>query len=333
MLNKNLIDELKFDHNVITVENLWVRYPLSRGLFSRVYLYAVNGVSFSVQPGETLGLIGESGSGKTTLGRAVLKLIEINEGKIFWGNIDVTKIKESKLRHLRRYFQLIQQDPYGALDPRMSIYDAVAEGLRIHKLVKSREEEEEIVYKALAQVKLTPPETFASKMPDELSGGQRQRVVIARALVLKPKFMVADEPISMVDASTRGQILEILDNARKENNLSILFITHDIAIASYISNRIMVLYSGKVVEMASSEEIIKNPMHPYTQALIEAIPRPDPSAKVPEPKIKGEVVPLLDKPKGCVFYNRCPFAMPICKEKEPELKEIKSGHYVACHLY
>ncbi len=333
MFEGDISDKLNFDHDIVRVENLWLKYPLSRGVFSRVYLYAVNGVSFSIQPGETLGLIGESGSGKTTLGKAVLKLLDISDGKVFWGNIDVTKMKEGKVRKLRRYFQLIQQDPYGALDPRMRIYDAVAEGLRVHKLVDSREEEEEIVYKALEQVKLTPPETFAYKMPDELSGGQRQRVVIARALVLKPKFVVADEPISMLDASTRGQILEILNNARNENNLSILFITHDIAIASYISNRIMVLYSGKVVEVASSEEIIKNPMHPYTQALIEAIPKPDPKAKVPEPKIKGEVIPLLDKPKGCVFYNRCPFAMPICKEKEPELKEIKSGHYVACHLY
>ncbi|BDC18558.1 ABC transporter ATP-binding protein [Acidianus sp. HS-5] len=333
MLGEDLLSKLNFEHGIINVENLWIKYPLSRGIFSKVYLYAVNGVSFSIQSGEILGLIGESGSGKTTLGRGVLKLLDIEEGKVFWGNIDVTKLKESKLRKLRRYFQLIQQDPYGALDPRMRIYDAVAEGLRVHKLVHSREEEEEIVYRALEQVKLTPPEAFAYKMPDELSGGQRQRVVIARALVLKPKFMVADEPISMLDASTRGQILEILNNARSENNLSILFITHDIAIASYISNKIMVLYSGKVVEISSSEEIIKNPMHPYTQALIEAIPRPDPNAKVPEPKIKGEVVPLLDKPKGCVFYNRCPFAMPVCKEKEPELKEVKSGHYVACHLY
>lgn len=319
--------------SVVRTEDLWVQYPLSKGLFKSVKLYAVNGVTIDIKKGEILGVIGESGSGKTTLGKAILRLTDISKGKIYWEDVDVTKLSDRKLRKLRRYFQMIQQDPYSSLDPRMKIYDIVAEGLRVNKLVSNKDEEREIIYNALKDVKLTPPEVFFDKLPTELSGGQRQRVVIARAIVMKPKFIVADEPISMLDASTRGQILEIIKDIRDKNNTAFMFITHDIATGSYISDRIAVMYTGTVVEIANSDEIIKNPLHPYTKALIKAIPKPDPEAGTPEVEIKGEQQPLFEEPKGCVFYNRCPLAKDICKEKTPVLKDVGNNHYVACHLY
>lgn len=319
---------------VVRAENVQVKYPMGRaGLFKRIYVNAVNGVSLDVKKGEIVSLIGESGSGKTTLGKAMLRLVDIYSGKIYWDSTDVTKLKEGKLRRLRKDFQLIQQDPYGALDPRLTIYEILAEGLRLHKLVNSREEEREKIYEMLKIVKLSPPENFIEKRPYELSGGQRQRVVVARALLLQPKFIVADEPISMLDASTRGQILEFILKDREARQTAYLFITHDISIASYISDRIAVMYLGKIVEMGKPEEVISEPLHPYTKALIEAVPVPDPDYGIKEPNIKGELPSPIELPSGCVFNPRCPLAKTICKEKEPELKKVKGDHYVACHLY
>lgn len=329
------------DNNEIIVkaQNVWIKYPMGRaGLFRKLYVHAVNGVSLEIKKGEIFGLIGESGSGKTTLGKGILRLVEINSGSIYWnvdGNklVDITKLNDKTLRKLRKDFQIIQQDPYSALDPRMSVYEILAEGLRLHKLVSNKSEEIEQIYKILSVVKLTPPENFVNKKPMELSGGQRQRVVVARALLLRPKFVVADEPISMLDASTRGQILEFILNDRDQRGTAYLFITHDIAIASYVSDRIGVMYLGKIVETGTTEEVIREPLHPYTQALLQAVPVPDPDVGIKEPNIKGEIQSPLELPKGCVFYNRCPFAKDICKEKPPELKRIKGDHYVACHLY
>ena len=318
---------------IVKLEDVWVRYPLSRGgLLSTTYLHAVNGVTLEFEEGKIEGVIGESGSGKSTLGRTALRLIQPYRGKVYWDGVDVTKLPERKLRKMRKDFQLIQQDPYGALDPRLSVYDIVSEGLRVHKLVSSKDEERELVLKTLASVKLTPPEAFAEKKPDELSGGQRQRVAIARALVMRPKFIVADEPVSMLDASTRGQILEILKETREKYGTSMMFITHDIAIAAYISDSISVIYGGTIVERADSDTIVRNPLHPYTAALIQAVPDPNPDKPVKEPNIKGEVEPLLDEPKGCVFYKRCPLAKDICRTERPKLREVGNGHYVACHL-
>ncbi|QGR20414.1 ABC transporter ATP-binding protein [Stygiolobus azoricus] len=333
---------------VVRAENVQVKYLIGRaGLFKRIYVNAVNGVSLDVKKGEIVSLIGESGSGKTTLGKAMLRLVDIYSGKIYWDSTDVTKdskkdvtklrdvtkLSEGILRRLRKNFQLIQQDPYGALDPRLTIYEILAEGLRLHKLVKSQEEEREKIYEILKIVKLTPPENFIKKRPYELSGGQRQRVVVARALLLQPKFIVADEPISMLDASTRGQILEFILKDRETRQTAYLFITHDISIASYISDRIAVMYLGKIVEMGKPEEVISEPLHPYTKALIDAVPVPDPDYGIKEPNIKGELPSPIELPSGCVFNPRCPLAKPICKEKEPELKKVKGDHYVACHLY
>ncbi|MFP3233822.1 MAG: ATP-binding cassette domain-containing protein [Sulfolobaceae archaeon] len=319
---------------VVRAENVQVKYPMGRaGLFKRIYVNAVNGVSLDVKKGEIVSLIGESGSGKTTLGKAMLRLVDIYSGKIYWDSTDVTRLREGKLRRLRKDFQLIQQDPYGALDPRLTIYEILAEGLRLHELVNSREEEREKIYEMLKIVKLSPPENFIKKRPYELSGGQRQRVVVARALLLQPKFIVADEPISMLDASTRGQILEFILKDREARQTAYLFITHDISIASYISDKIAVMYLGKVVEMGKPEEVISEPLHPYTKALIEAVPVPDPDYGIKEPNIKGELPSPIELPSGCVFNPRCPLAKTICKEKEPELKKVKGDHYVACHLY
>jgi len=319
---------------VVRAENVQVKYPMGRaGLFKRIYVNAVNGVSLDVKKGEIVSLIGESGSGKTTLGKAMLRLVDIYSGKIYWDSTDVTRLREGKLRRLRKDFQLIQQDPYGALDPRLTIYEILAEGLRLHELVNSREEEREKIYEMLKIVKLSPPENFIEKRPYELSGGQRQRVVVARALLLQPKFIVADEPISMLDASTRGQILEFILKDREARQTAYLFITHDISIASYISDKIAVMYLGKVVEMGKPEEVISEPLHPYTKALIEAVPVPDPDYGIKEPNIKGELPSPIELPSGCVFNPRCPLAKTICKEKEPELKKVKGDHYVACHLY
>lgn len=319
---------------VVRAENVQVKYPMGRaGLFKRIYVNAVNGVSLDVKKGEIVSLIGESGSGKTTLGKAMLRLVDIYSGKIYWDSTDVTRLREGKLRRLRKDFQLIQQDPYGALDPRLTIYEILAEGLRLHELVNSREEEREKIYEMLKIVKLSPPENFIKKRPYELSGGQRQRVVVARALLLQPKFIVADEPISMLDASTRGQILEFILKDREARQTAYLFITHDISIASYISDKIAVMYLGKIVEMGKPEEVISEPLHPYTMALIEAVPVPDPNYGIKEPNIKGELPSPIELPSGCVFNPRCPLAKTICKEKEPELKRVKGDHYVACHLY
>ena len=324
---------------VIKTKNLWIRYSFGgAGLFKKLYVHAVNDVSLEIKKGEIFGLIGESGSGKTTLGKGILRLMDIYSGNVYWrvdGSklVDITKLSDNALRKLRKDFQMIQQDPYGALDPRMTIYEILAEGLKLHKLVSDKGQEIEEIYKILSVVKLTPPEIFVNKKPMELSGGQRQRVVVARALLLKPKFIVADEPISMLDASTRGQILGFILNDRNQRGTAYLFITHDISIASYVSDRIGVMYLGKLVEIGSPEEVISEPLHPYTQALLQAVPVPDPDVGVREPNIKGEIQSPLELPKGCVFYNRCPFAKDICKEKPPEIKRIKGDHYVACHLY
>ncbi|AOL16735.1 oligopeptide ABC transporter ATP-binding protein [Sulfolobus sp. A20] len=319
---------------LIRVNNLYVKYPFARvGLFKRLYVNAVNGVNVEVGKGEILGIIGESGSGKTTLGKAILKLINIHTGSIYWENVEVSKINDKQLRPLRRYYQMIQQDPYGSLDPRYTIYEILAEGIRLHGLASNKEEEKEMIYEMLKTVKLSPPEAFINKRPFELSGGQRQRVVVARALLLRPKFIVADEPVSMLDASTRGQILEFILQEKERNGTAFLFITHDISIASYVSDRIGVMYLGKIVEIGLTDRVINKPLHPYTQALMQAVPIPDPDVGIKEPNIKGEIPSPIDLPKGCVFYNRCPFAMPVCKDKEPEFKEVEGGHKVACHLY
>ncbi|WP_221286572.1 ABC transporter ATP-binding protein [Stygiolobus caldivivus] len=294
-----------------------------------VVIKAVNNVSLTVENKEIVSVVGESGSGKTTLGKTLLALIKPLSGQVIWNDKNVFKLRGRQLKEFRRKNQIIYQDPFDAIDIRMKVYDVIAEGIRIHKLARNEEEEKKMVYEALEEVGLTPPEEFSVSYPTQLSGGQLQRVAIARALVLNPEFIVADEPVSMLDVSIRASILDLFTKAN-EKGTSILMITHDIATASYVSSRIFVLYHGDLVEYGKTDQIIENPKHPYTQALIAAIPVPEPGYAL-QVKLKDTDEP--DPPNGCPLYPRCPFRKEVCKIKEPQLVEVEPDHYVACHLY
>lgn len=320
---------------LLKVEGLKKYFPLKKGLFESFtfkgdgFVKAVDGVSFGIKKGETLSLIGESGCGKTTTGRAILRLIEPTSGRVIFNGTDITKLNGKKLREMRRRMQMIFQDPYASLSPRMKIGEAIIHPLLIHKLVRKREAKG-LALKMLRRVGLTPESEFYGRYPHELSGGQRQRVAIARAMILKPDFLVADEAVSMIDVSLRASILDLLKSFRDEYNLTMLFITHDIAVGRLISDRIAVMYLGKIVEMGPTEEVLKNPAHPYTLALINAVP----SIIKRERRrlnISGEVPNPINPPSGCRFHPRCPYRIDICSSKEPELVELEPDHYVACH--
>ncbi len=321
---------------LLRVEDLKKYFPVKRSLLEAFrkkeerYVRAVDGISFEIGRGETLALIGESGCGKTTAGRTILRLIEPTSGRIIFDGTDITPLSQEKLRPFRRRMQIIFQDPYSSLSPRMKIGDAIAHPLLVHGLAE-KEEAKEIVLKMLRRVGLTPEEEFYDRYPHHLSGGQRQRVVIARAMVLKPEFVVADEAVSMIDVSMRASILELLESFRKEYNLSQLFITHDIAVGKLIADRIAVMYLGKIVEIGPTEEVLRNPAHPYTLALIQAVPSIVRRKKERKFRITGEVPNAAEIPPGCRFNPRCPFADELCREREPELVEISHNHFVACH--
>ncbi|EKF49967.1 oligopeptide ABC transporter ATP-binding protein [Thermosipho africanus H17ap60334] len=323
---------------MIKVENLKKYFPVKRTVgevLLRVpqrFVKAVDGVSFSISKGETFGLVGESGSGKTTTGRLILRLIEPTSGKIFFEDTDITKLSKEELRKFRKNMQIIFQDPMAALNPYMKVGDAIKHGLEIHNIGGSNQERKMLVMKMLERVNLSPPEDFYYRYPHELSGGQRQRIVIARALILRPKFVVADEAIAMLDVSVRSQLLKLLIDLKNEFDLTFLFITHDLATTKYICNKIGVMYLGKIVEIGDFKEIYTEPLHPYTKALISAVPEPDPKRKKKKIIPEGEVPNPINPPKGCKFHPRCPYAMDICKEAEPPLKKVKN-HIVACHLY
>ena len=321
---------------LLRVENLKKYFPVKRGILETLkrapqkYVRAVDGISFEVRKGETLALIGESGCGKTTTGRVILRLIEPTDGKIIFEDVDITKLSQDELRSVRRKMQMVFQDPYASLSPRMKIGDAIAHPLLIHGLAE-KEEAKELALKMLRRVGLTPEDEFYERYPHHLSGGQRQRVVIARAMILKPAFVVADEAVSMIDVSMRASILELLESFREEYHLSMLFITHDIAVAKLIADRIAVMYLGKIVEVGPTNEVLKNPAHPYTLALIQAVPSIVKREKRRKIQITGEVPNAVNPPSGCRFHPRCPFATEECRIKEPELVEIGKGHFVACH--
>ncbi len=328
------------DDVVVKVNNLKKWFPLKRGIKDiitrkpRKYVHAVDGVSFEIKKGEIFTLAGESGCGKTTTGRTVLRLIEPTEGEIYFLGKRVDTMERDEVRSfLRRKAQMIFQDPYESLSPRMSVEDIIAEPLEVHGLIGSKKEKKEIVSKYLEEVGLTPPQEFLYRYPHELSGGQRQRVAVARALVLEPEFIVADEPVSMLDMSIRASILNLMLDLRDNRGISYLFITHDLAVAKYISDKLAIMYLGKIVEMGNAVEVIDNPLHPYTKALIAAIPVPDPRHKIGEIPIKGEVPSAIDVPKGCRFHPRCPYKFEPCDKEEPPLVEVEPGHFVACHLY
>jgi len=324
---------------VIKVQNLRKWFPVRRTIGQvllrkpKLYVKAVDGIEFAIRPKEIFGLAGESGSGKTTTGKVVLGLYRPTTGKVLFRGIDIFSLRGKDLKILRRKLQLIFQDPYESLNPRIKIYDTLAEPLKIHHLVDSRDELDERIYKALEDVKLTPPDEFAERYPHELSGGQRQRVAIARALILNPEFIVADEPVSMLDVSIRAGVLRLLMELRDKYNVSMLYITHDLALAGIVTDRLAIMYLGKIVELAETTELLTDPMHPYAQALISAVPIPDPTLKRERIILKGEPPSPIFIPSGCRFWPRCPYAFDRCRKEEPELKEVKPGHYVACHLY
>ena len=317
---------------LIKVKNLKKYFPVRGGLLQRVraWVQAVDDVSFTILEGETLGLVGESGCGKTTVGRTMLRLIEPTGGSVYFGDTDVLKLKGKDLKRIRRDMQIIFQDPYSSLDPRMPVGESVGEGLKIHKIGTSRERFEHVI-EMLRKVGLE--DYHYRRYPHEFSGGQRQRIGIARALAMQPKFIVADEPVSALDVSIQSQVLNILNDLQKEFNLTYLFIAHNLSVVEHISDRVAVMYLGKMVELASREELFRNPMHPYTQALMSAIPIPDPKLKRERIILPGDVPSPLNPPKGCRFHPRCSRAMDICGEKEPPFKDYGEGHFVACWLY
>jgi peptide/nickel transport system ATP-binding protein len=328
------------EETLIRVEDLRKWFPVRMGffqsLFGRVKLFvkAVDGISFDIKKGEIYALAGESGSGKTTTGRLILRLIEPTGGKIFYEDKEITSIPPKLFSTYRRKMQIIFQDPYESLNPRMTIGDIIAEPLHVQKICRNEEEIRERVQKALEEVELTPPEEFIFRYPHEVSGGQRQRVAVARALVLNPEFIVADEPVSMLDVSIRAEILNLMVSLMEKHKVAFLYITHDLALARHISNRIAIMYLGKIVERGQTEDIIYEPLHPYTVALINAVPVPNPESKRAEVVIKGEIPSPINPPSGCRFHTRCPkYIGDICRTKEPPLINVGKDRYVACHLY
>lgn len=324
---------------VVRVTNLRKYFPVRRGLISTVFrkeslnVHAVDDVNFAIGKGKILGLAGESGCGKTTTGRSVLRLVEPTGGQIFYKGQDITKLRLSELKPLRKKMQIIFQDPYESLNPRMTVFDIVAEPLDVHAIVDDFAEKEGIVLKALENVELIPPQEFVDRYPHELSGGQRQRVAIARALVLDPEFIVADEPVSMLDVSIRAEVLNLMLKLRRERGISYLFITHDLAIARHMTDDLGIMYLGNIVEIGKTDDVINNPLHPYTQALIQAVPSPDPTAERIKVVIGGEVPSPINPPVGCRFASRCPMVMDICRKVNPPWVEMEKGHFVYCHLY
>ena len=317
--------------DMIVVKHLVKYYPVYGGVFRREVdqVQAVDDVSFTIKEGETLGLVGELGCGKTTVGHTMLKLREPTSGSVEFDGKDVFQLSDKELKETRQKMQIVFQDPYASLDPRLPIGESIAEGLKIHR-IGTNPERVEVVLKALKNVGLE--EYHAHRYPHEFSGGQRQRIGIARALALNPKFIVLDEPVSALDVSIQAQVLNILKDLQKEFGLTYLFVAHNLAVVEHISDRVAVMYLGKIVELASRDDLFNKPLHPYTIALMSAIPLPDPTKKRKRIILEGDVPSPLNPPFGCRFHPRCPYVENICGRDEPELREIEPGHMVACHF-
>jgi len=320
---------------LIEVEHLKKYFPMKAGMFNKGYAQVIEDASFSIYKGETFGLVGESGCGKTTLGRTILRLVEPTDGKIIYDGTPIydkaNKISADMLPY-RRKMQIIFQDPSASLDPRMTVGEIVGEALDIHKICKSKTERRDRINELLSEVGLNTE--HANRFPHEFSGGQQQRVGIARALAVEPEFIVCDEPISALDVSIQSQVVNMLEDLQQEKGLTYLFIAHDISVVRHISDRIGVMYLGSMVELAESFELCSHPLHPYTQTLLSAVPLPDPDKSRARSRIllEGDIPSPINPPKGCRFHTRCPYATERCKTEAPELKEVETGHFVACHL-
>lgn len=326
---------------ILVVDGLKKHFPVRGGLFSKPleYVQAVEGVSFHIHRGETLGLVGESGCGKTTLGRCILRLIEPTCGKVFFNGKPLLTLSRSEMKKLRREMQIIFQDPYGSLNPRMTVGSIVREGMRVHR-IGTKAVQRQKVAELLEKVGLSPK--HANRFPHEFSGGQRQRVGIARALAVSPSFIVCDEPVSALDVSVRAQIINLLQELQEELHLSYLFISHDLSVVKYISSRVAVMYLGKIVEMGTRGDLFEKSLHPYTKALLETVPTVHPVKNVPplanvhfvkNVPLRGDIPSPIHPPPGCPFHPRCPSAFEPCSMKEPQEREVSRGHFVACHLH
>jgi oligopeptide transport system ATP-binding protein len=318
--------------SLLEVQNLKVHFPVRHGMFSRVResVKAVDGVSFSLAPGETLGLVGESGCGKSTLGRAILRLVEPTAGEIFLSGENLTRMSGAELRARRRKFQMIFQDPFGSLNPRMTVEDIVGEALDIHDLTDGAAARRKRIAELLQAVGLDA--AYAQRYPHEFSGGQRQRIGIARALAVEPELIICDEPVSALDVSVQAQIINLLRDLQQQRGIAYLFIAHDLAVVEHISRRVLVMYLGKIVEAADAKEIIRAPQHPYTQALISAVPEVDADTKKQRIVLPGDVPSPIHPPGGCPFHPRCPIAETRCQTEAPILGEREKAHFAACHL-
>jgi oligopeptide transport system ATP-binding protein len=318
---------------LLNVDKLVKHFPINRGLFQKQVgaVRAVDDISFDIKRGETLGLVGESGCGKSTTGRAILQLHRPTSGKVVFDGVDLVSLKGEELRHMRRKMQMIFQDPYSSLNPRMSVGNIIGEPLIIHNIASGKEVDERVAH-LLELVKLNP--SFASRYPHEFSGGQRQRIGIARALSLQPSFIVCDEPISALDVSIQAQVVNLLEELQGQFNLTYLFIAHDLSMVRHISTRVAVMYLGVMVELGGRAELYKSPLHPYTKALLSAVPVPDPIVEASRKRtiLEGDVPSPANPPSGCRFRTRCPIAEKMCAESRPEFREVTPGHFAACHL-
>ncbi len=317
---------------LLDVEDVKIYYPVAGKKFGTMdYVKAVDGVSFEVRRGEVFGIVGESGCGKSTLGRGICKLEQPTSGKIILDGEDISSYNDKQMRPVRKKVQMVFQDPYASLNPRMSIFDIVAEPLVIHSLAKNKKEMEEKVLDLLRKVGLD--DYHANRYPHEFSGGQRQRIGIARALAVQPSLIIADEPVSALDVSIQAQVLNLMNQLKKEFNLTYIFVAHDLSVVEHISDRVGVMYLGNFVEVGNKESLYQAPLHPYTQALLSAVPVPDPTAKKDRIILEGNIPSPLNPPKGCKFHTRCPKCMDCCKEEAPKKYQVSEDHYVYCHLY
>ncbi|SKC49859.1 ABC transporter ATP-binding protein [Maledivibacter halophilus] len=318
---------------LLEVKNIKKYFPVKKGILKKKeeFVRAVDDVSFDIYKGETLGLVGESGCGKSTTGRMLLKLIEPTDGQIIFQGKDISKMTEDEIRPLRKDIQMIFQDPYASLNPRMTVGEIIAEPLIVHEMYKDSEEMKKRIHELLNMVGLSSYHSV--RYPHEFSGGQRQRIGIARALAVKPKLIIADEPVSALDVSIQSQVLNLMQDLQRDLNLTYLFIAHDLSVVEHISDRVGVMYLGKIVEITDKDTLYDKPLHPYTQALLSAVPVPNPRIEKKRIILEGSIPSPLNPPKGCAFHTRCKHAKDICKKAAPEFKEVEAKHYTACHLY